>query len=89
MVRGVSVSVPGGASMPTGGSARQAHSWRVSVSDTQHAALSSLLWAELSWLAVASVRLPAPPLVTLLLRLVSFFSSLANDIPFLLSSRTI
>lgn len=54
------------------------HSWS-SVRATQHAALSSLLWAGPS---------TPPPVVMLRLRLVSFFSSLAKEIPFFLSSRT-
>lgn len=54
------------------------HSWS-SVRATQHAALSSLLWAGPS---------TPPPVVMLRLRLVSFFSSLAKEMTFFLSSRT-
>lgn len=54
------------------------HSWS-SVRATQHAALSSLLWAGPS---------TPTPVVMLRLRLVSFFSSLAKEITFFLSSRT-
>ncbi|KAK0154528.1 hypothetical protein N1851_003369 [Merluccius polli] len=65
----------------------ESHSW-ISVRATQHAARSSLLWAEPSWHSVTD-WLPLLPLGTLRPRLVSFLSSLANEMPFLLSSRGI
>ena len=59
---------------------REPHSWS-SVRATQHAALSSLLWAGPS-------TPPPLPVAMLRLRLVSFFSSLAKEMTFFLSSRT-
>lgn len=56
----------------------ECHSWS-SVRATQHAALSSLLWPGPS---------TPPPVVMLRPRLVSFFSSLAKEMTFFLSSRT-